>query len=89
MKVMRSLREKKAIVAEANSLLNNLKATARKYNIQPCLFRCWKRDIIERKAAVTPEEAAKMTMDDINKYLRKKRYIGAHLETFLPLNMSI
>ena len=72
MKVMRSLREKKAIVAEANSAPNNLKATARKYNIQPCLIRRWKRSIIEREAAVTPEELAELTRADINKELRRK-----------------
>jgi transposase-like protein len=46
MKVNRSVREKKAIVAEANSMPNNLKPTARKYNIEPYLIRRWKKQII-------------------------------------------
>ena len=48
MKVMHSVREKKVIAAEANSVPNNLKATAQKYNIQPCLIHSWKRAIIEK-----------------------------------------
>jgi len=72
MKVNRSVREKKAIVAEANSMPNNLKPTARKYNIEPYLIRRWKKLIIEREAAANPEELEEMTREDMRKSLRKK-----------------
>ena len=72
MKVNRSIKEKKAMVAEAHSAPNNLKATASKYNIQPFLIRHWKKTIIEREAAASLEELAEMAREDVRKELRRK-----------------
>ena len=70
--VNRSVKEKKVIVAEASSRPNNLKATARKYNLRPYLIRRWKKALIEAEAAANPQELEEMTREDMRKKLRKK-----------------
>jgi len=73
-KMVRSLREKRAIVVEAFSVPQNVKATARKYGIEPSNIRRWKKTIADYEA----EDMSSKTSAEIMRQLKKRtRHTGA------------
>ena len=46
-KIIFSIEEKQNIVKEAYAVLNNVKATAKSYKIQPNQIRAWKKNLME------------------------------------------
>ena len=73
-RVYRTLKIKKEIIKEAYHSPNNVKSTARKYQITSGLIRRWKRQIPADEAAMAqrPDAAATLTRLDISKILSKK-----------------
>ena len=73
-RVYRTLKIKKEIIKEAYHSPNNVKSTARKYQITSGLIRRWKRQIAADEAAMAqcPDAAATLTKLDISKILSKK-----------------
>ena len=80
----RSLKEKKAIIAEAYSNPNNVKPTARKYGVQPFLIRHWKSTLRNADAVINntfnnANHEHELTSHDIQKsYSKKKMYSGGN-----------
>jgi transposase-like protein len=72
MKVHRTLKEKKEIIKEAYATPLNVKAAARKYNIQPYIIRRWRAAIIRMEAAAALEDHRELTKEEIRKQLKKK-----------------
>ena len=70
MKLVRSMKEKKAIVAEAFSEPGKVKATGRKHGVSPANIRRWKKSIAAYEA--TQDFSSLTTTAEIMQRLRKK-----------------
>ena len=71
MREYRTLKEKKHIINMAYSMLNNVKVTAWRCNIQPFPIHCWRATIISQEAAAAMVNQ-KLTKEEIRLLSRKK-----------------